>query len=164
MRKLEEFNALYPFFADKPKLHLSALADDCAQKFIEFVREFIPESPHFYTEGEITDSDMRFIAAECVRKQIIDLTKQEVPHSVFVSVISYRENENLHEIAADIHVETGGQKAIIIGDKGQMISKIRQNAQKRMRGISGVKTKFTLFVKITPNWREKNDFLTRAGF
>ncbi|MCL1946966.1 MAG: GTPase Era [Chitinivibrionia bacterium] len=164
MKKLEEFDERYPFLADKPKLHLSALANDCAQKFIEFTQEFIPENPHFYPSDEITDGDMRFIAAECIRKQIIDLTRDEVPHSVFVSVISYKEDENLHEIAADIHVETSGQKAIIIGEKGQMISKIRQNAQKRMRGISGVKTKFTLFVKITPNWREKNDFLTSAGF
>jgi GTP-binding protein Era len=164
VKKLEDFNARYPFFADKPKLHLSALAKDCAEKFIDFVRDFIPEGPLFYPPDSITDSDMRFIAAECIRKQIIDFTKEEVPHSVFVSVISYKESDTLHEIAADIHVETSGQKAIIIGNKGLLISQIRRNAEKRMRGISGVKTKFTLFVKITPNWREKKNFLTDAGF
>ena len=164
MAKVDEFNERYPFLAGVPKLHLSALAENAAEKLIEFVREFIPEGPHFYSPEDITDCDMRFIAAECVRKQIINFTKEEVPHSVFVSIISYKEGDELHEIAADIHVETSGQKAIIIGDKGQLISKIRQNAQKRMRGISGVKTKFTLFVKITPNWREKENFLTGAGF
>jgi len=164
MAKVDEFNERYQFLADAPKLHLSALAENSSEKFIEFVRPFIPEGPHFYSPEDITDSDMRFIAAECIRKQIINYTKEEVPHSVFVSIISYKEGDELHEIAADIHVETVGQKAIIIGDKGQMISKIRQNAQKRMRGISGVKTNFTLFVKITPNWREKENFLTGAGF
>ena len=164
MAKEEEFNARYPFLADAPKLHLSALAPDCAKKFIEFVQPFIPECDMFYPADEITDCDMRFMAAECVRKQIIDNTRDEVPHSAFVDIISYKESEILHEIAADIHIETKGQKAIIIGDKGSMLSKIRQNAEKRMRGISGIKTKFTLFVKITPNWREKANFLTNAGF
>ena len=164
IKKLEEFNARYPFFADVEKLHLSALAKDAAQKFIEFVMPFIPQNPMYYPPDEITDCDMRFMAAECIRKQIIDLTKEEVPHSTFVSISQYKESEDLHEISADIHVETSGQKAIIIGEKGRMISQIRTNAQKRMRGISGVKTKFSLFVKITPNWREKKDFLSNAGF
>ena len=164
MAKVDAFNERYPFLADNPKLHLSSLAENASQKFVEFLRPFIPEGPHFYSEQDITDSDMRFMAAECLRKKIIDFTKEEVPHSVFVSVISYQEDDGLHKIAADIHVETNGQKAIIIGEKGRMISKIRQNAQKRMRGISGVKTQFTLFVKVTPNWREKSDFLTNAGF
>jgi len=164
MKKQEEFNARYPFLADVPKLHLSALAENCADKFIEFVCPFIPESPMLYPPDEITDSDMRFMAAECIRKQVIDLTRDEVPHSTFIDIVSYKETGDLNQIAADIHVETSGQKAIIIGDKGAMISKIRRNAEKRMRGISGVKTKFTLFVKITPNWREKASFLTSAGF
>jgi len=164
MAKLDEFNARYPFLADAPKLHLSAIAPNSAEKFLEFVQPFIPECPMFYPPDEITDSDMRFMAAECIRKQIIDNTREEVPHSAFVDIISYKESGILHEIAADIHIETKGQKAIIIGEKGQMLSKIRQNAEKRMRGISGVKTKFTLFVKITPNWREKADFLANAGF
>ena len=164
MTKLEEFNSRYPFLADVPKLHLSAVAEDGAEKFLEFVKPFVPQNPMLYPPDEITDRDMRFMAAECVRKQIIDLTAQEVPHSAFVSILQYEESPDLHEITADIHVETSGQKAIIIGDNGRMISQIRTNAQKRMRGISGVKTKFSLFVKITPNWREKGDFLSGAGF
>jgi GTP-binding protein Era len=164
MAKEEEFNARYPFFADAPKLHLSALANNAAEKFLEFVKPFIPESAMFYPPEDITDSDMRFMAAECIRKQVIDNTREEVPHSTYIDIISYKEGEILHEIAADIHIETKGQKAIIIGENGTMLSKIRRNAEKRMRGISGVKTKFTLFVKITPNWREKANFLTNAGF
>lgn len=164
MKKQEEFNTRYPFLANAPKLHLSAIAENAPEKFLEFVRPFIPESPMLYSPDEITDSDMRFMAAECIRKQIIDLTREEVPHSSFVDIVQYKEADDLHQIAADIHVETGGQKAIVIGDKGQVISKIRRNAEKRMRGISGVKTKITLFVKITPNWREKANFLAGAGF
>jgi GTP-binding protein Era len=164
VKKLEEFNTRYPYFSDVPKLHLSALADDAAAKYIEFVSPFIPQNHMFYPPDEITDCDMRFMAAECIRKQIIDLTKQEVPHSVFISILQYKESEMLHEIDAEIHVETNGQKAIIIGEKGNMISQIRTNAQKRMRGISGIKTKIALFVKVTPNWRENKDFLANAGF
>jgi GTP-binding protein Era len=164
MKKLEDFNARYPFFVDTPKLHLSAMANDAAQKFIEFVKPFIPQNPMFYPPEEITDGNMRFMAAECIRKQIIDLTQEEVPHSAFVSILQYKEFDDLHEIFAEIHDETSGQKAIIIGEKGRMISQIRTNTQKRMRGISGVKTKIELFVKVTPNWREKNDFLISAGF
>ncbi|MDR0304064.1 MAG: GTPase Era [Chitinispirillales bacterium] len=164
MKKLEEFNNRYPFLSNAPKLHLSALAENAAEKFIEFVKPFVPQNPMFYPPDEIIDCNMRFMAAECIRKQIIDLTEQEVPHSAFVSILQYKESENLHEITADIHVETSGQKAIIIGENGRMISQIRTNAQKRMRGISGIKTKFSLFVKVTPNWREKKDFLADAGF
>ena len=160
----EAFNERYPDLAALPQIMLSSLAEDAGEIFIKFITPYIPEGPKYYPDDVLTDENMRYFAAEYIRKQIIENTHEEVPHACYVEVTDYIENENLHLVEADIHVESVGQKAIIIGAKGQTISKIRRGAEKRLRGLSRVKTKVNIFVKVTRHWRDKQDFLKEAGF
>ncbi len=164
VEKKAEFNERYPDLAPFPQLMLSAMNETSGEVYIDFIREYVPEGPQFYDEGDLTDASLRFFAAEYVRREIIAQTRNEVPHASFVEVTEYLEGEDKHVISADIHVETPGQKAIVIGDKGQTISKLSKGAAWKMRGLTGVKCKFNLFVKITKHWRDKKDFLKDAGF
>ena len=162
--RIENFYNRYPDLKPFPNLMLSAMAKDSGEIFINFIRSYIPEGPQYYPEDDLTDASLRFFASEYIRKEIIANTRNEVPHASLVEITSYKEKENMHEIDADIHVETPGQKAIIIGNKGATISKIRKAAEWKLRGLTGVKCKLTIFVKITKHWRDKKSFLREQGF
>lgn len=162
--KEAEFYERYPDLKGLPKIMLSSLAEDAGEVFMNFLMPYIPEGPKYYPDDNLTDENMRYFAAEYIRQQIIKHTHEEVPHASYVSITDYEERDEYHKVEADIHVETSGQKAIIIGAKGQTISKIRRGAEKRLRGLSGFKTKINIFVKVTPHWRDKKAFLKEAGF
>ncbi len=164
VRKQEEFNERYPDLAPLPQVLLSALNETAGEVFINFLRSYVPEGPQYYPADDLTDESLRFFASEYIRKEIIALTHNEVPHASFVEITEYNEGEDKHVIEADIHVETPGQKAIIIGTKGQTISKIRKGAEWKMRGLTGMKCKVNLFVKITKHWRDKKAFLKEQGY
>ncbi len=162
--KVDAFYERYPQLSGFPNIMLSSVAETAGDIFINFISPFVPEGPRYYPEGDLTDANLRFFASEYVRKQIINLTYEEVPHACHVEVTAYEELEDRDEISADIHVETSGQKGIIIGDKGKNISKIRKGAEWRMRKLVGHKVKYNLFVKITPHWRDKKERLREFGF
>ncbi len=164
LEKQDLFKKRYPELAEKPQLMLSAINETSGEVFINFLRTFIPVGPQFYPADDLTDASLRFFAAEYIRKEIIANTHEEVPHACYVEIMSYTEGEDVHQITADIHVESTGQKAILIGNKGATISKIRKGAEWKMRGLSGVKCKIELFVKVTKHWRDKKGFLKEAGF
>jgi GTP-binding protein Era len=164
MERKETFLQAYPGLADLKTLMISSTADNAGEVFIDFLKPLLPEGPMYYPADEISDSHLRHFAAEYVRKQIISLTYQEVPHAAYVEIISYTEKDGLHEISADIHVETTGQKKILIGSKGATIARIRRQSEWRMRKLTGDKVKFSLFVKVTPHWRDKVSNLKEFGF
>ncbi|MGM0462441.1 MAG: GTPase Era [Fibrobacterota bacterium] len=163
-KKRDAFFEAYPDLSQCRTIMLSAQAQDAAELFIRFLRPLIPEGPFYYPPDELTDSHLRYFAAEYVRMQIIGLTYREVPHASFVEITSYTEKEGIHYISADIHVETTGQKAILIGNKGHTIARIRRQAQWRMKKLTGGAVKYQLFVKVTPHWRDKTGYLKEFGF
>lgn len=163
-KKRELFFSRYPSLSGAPTLMLSAMAENAGEIFTSFIKPYVPEGPLYYPTDDITDANLRFFASEFVRKQIINNTYEEVPHACYVEVVDYEEGPEGHHITADIHVETQGQKCIVIGEKGALISKIRKGAEWSMRKLTGVKVKYTLFVKVTPHWRDKKDQLREFGF
>ncbi|ERP31532.1 GTPase Era [Chitinivibrio alkaliphilus] len=162
--RIAAFLADYPGLTECPRLMVSAKAPDARDVFVDFLRPFIPEGPRYFSPDEITDAHLRYFAAEYVRLQIIGLTYREVPHASHVEITSYTEEEGVHHINADIHVETKGQKAILIGNKGTTIGKIRRQAEWRMRKLTGEKVQYQLFVKVTPHWRDNASQLNEFGF
>jgi GTPase len=163
-RYIASFLERYPGL--KPRTHLAISAVDRQAKdvFLKAVEPLVPEGPEYFPGDDLTDADMRFFASEYVRKQIIRNTKDEVPHAVFVEVRAYRESDNRHNVEVDIHVETDGQKAIIIGKKGSLIQKIQRDAAADLQKLTGVPATIISHVKITPRWRDDERFLREMGF
>jgi GTP-binding protein Era len=131
--------------------------------FLAAVDPFVFEGPQFYDPEDITDASMRFFAAEFIRKQIILNTREEVPHASFVEIESYKENDDQHHIDATIHVETVGQRGIIVGKGGIVIAKIRKAAEQEMRNLVKVPIFITCHIKVTPKWRDNESFLRNMG-
>ncbi len=161
--KIEQFKTLFPALKDAPSLKMSANSQAAQVKFLKAADPYIPEGPKYYDEDTLTDASMRILAAEFIRKQIILNTRQEVPHATFVEIETYKETPRGHEIIATIHVETFGQRGIIVGKKGALITKIRKDSQKEIEELAGEKVSLTCHVKVTPGWRDDAGFLRHVG-
>jgi GTPase len=94
-----------------------------------------------------------------VREAILENLREEVPHSTAILVDTWDETPKLVKIAATIFVERSGQKAILIGTKGQMLKKIGTAARLELERLLERKVFLSLFVKVKPNWREDPSFL-----
>jgi GTP-binding protein Era len=157
--RVREFLLKYPALDKCPRVKLSATSPKSKDIFLDAVAPMLREGPKYFDDDSLTDASMRTIAAEFIRKQIIVNTREEVPHAVFVEIESYRETAQKHEITASIHVETTGQKGIIIGAKGALIDKIKRGARRDIESLTGAKTALKLHVKVTPGWRDDANFL-----
>lgn len=160
---MRSFYKRYPGLAPFPQVSLSAITPEAKNRFLEKIEPFIPYGPRYYPEDDITDSNLRFFAAEYIRKQIIELTYEEVPHASCVEILDYKEYEKQHAVTATIHVETQGQKGIVIGKKGTVINKIKKRAEKELQRLTGVPAAITCHVKVTPKWRDNEQFLKSLG-
>jgi GTP-binding protein Era len=94
-----------------------------------------------------------------VREKALLVTRQEVPHSVGVTVDEWHETPRLTRIFATIRVERPGQKAIVIGAQGATLKRIGTLARQEMERLFGVKIYLNLHVRVQPGWREKSAFL-----
>lgn len=119
----------------------------------------MPEGEPFFPEDYYTDQPERFIAAEIIREKILALTRQEVPHSVAVLIDQWEETPKITNVAATIHVERPGQKAIVLGTKAERLKRIGTEARLELEALLGRRFFLHLFVKVTPKWRENSAFL-----
>ena len=125
----------------------------------------MPNGPQYYPSDQISDHPERFVIAEMIREKVFMLTRQEVPHSVAVDVMSVKrqDDETVH-INANIIVERPGQKGIIIGKKGQMLKQIGTMARKDIEHLLGDRVYLQLWVKVVPGWRDKSAMLKDYGY
>ncbi|MDR0306573.1 MAG: GTPase Era [Chitinispirillales bacterium] len=160
--KAASFFAKFPDLINFPQVRLSAVDPRAGEIFLNAASPFIHEGPKYFDDDSLTDATLRTLAAEFIRKQIILNTRQEVPHAVFVEIDSYKEEASGHKIEASIHVETIGQKGIIIGSRGHLIDKIKRDSRRELELLAGMRVSLKFHVKVTPNWRDNSAFLRSA--
>jgi len=154
--KLEAYSKLHDF-ADL--IPISAVTGQGLDELKNVIVSKLPEGEPLFPPDYITDQPERFLVAELVREKILELTAQEVPHSVAVLVDKWEESKRLTRISALIIVEREGQKGIVIGSRGSMLKKVGTMAREEAERILGRKIFLELFVKVRPNWREDPMFL-----
>ena len=154
----------YPELRSCIHLAVSATEKETKDKFLKAIAPLVSEGPEYFPADNLTDADMRYFAAEYVRKHVIRNTKDEVPHAIFVEVKAYRESIDRHFVEVELHVETEGQKAIIIGRKGALIKKIQREAAQDLKRLTGIPATIVGHVKISPKWRDDERFLRERGF
>ena len=155
-RQEHDFDEIYP---------ISATEGNNVDALIKGIKEIIPEGPQYYPADQVMDHPEYFIVAEFIREKILELTREEIPHSVAVQVESMRRNEDDKiEIQAAIIVERSSQKGIIIGAQGSMIKKIGQRARRDIEILLGDKVYLDLWVKVQTNWRDRRTQLNDFGY
>ena len=146
-------------------IKISAAEGENVPALIDYLMEVLPEGPRYYPADQVSEVNMRFIAAEIVREAIIKLTEEEIPYTVAVEVDQYKErSEDMTYISAIIYVERDSQKGIIIGKNGAMIKQIGTNAREELSNVIGTKIYLELHVKVLKNWRSDENFMNRLGY
>lgn len=150
-----DFKDVYP---------ISALQGNNVPELINTLIKELPNGPQYYPADEVTDHPERFVISELIREKVLELTRQEIPHSTAVVIESIKTEESLLRIRATIIVERDGQKGIVIGKGGSMLKKIGTLARKDIENMMGNKVFLELWVKVEPHWRDKANLLNSYGY
>lgn len=153
---IEEYKQAFEFAEYVP---VSAARRNGLDDLMKVIVERLPEGPAYFPEDHVTDQPERFLAAELVREKVLVATRQEVPHSVTVTVDKWEDTPKLTRVYATIRVERDGQKGIVIGREGSMLKRIGTQAREEMERLFGVKIYLDLHVRVQPGWRESAAFL-----
>lgn len=121
--------------------------------------EYLPEGPEYFPAGQVTDSPERFQISEVIREKAMALTREEVPHTLAVQVEKLEPGPRLTAISAVLYCERPGQKAILIGRRGEMIREIGSQSRQELEATLGQKVFLELHVLVREEWRENPRFL-----
>ncbi len=126
--------------------------------------ELLPEGEPYFGKDALTDKPARFFVTEIIREKILLNYDKEVPYSAEVIVEKFEEKENSIHIMAVIYVERDSQKGILIGKGGSMIKRVGTEARKDIEKFFGKNVFLELFVKVEPNWRNRENKLRSFGY
>lgn len=161
LKLIKDFSALKDFFAIIP---VSAKTGENKDELLKVIFNEMPEGPMYYPEDEVTDQPERFIMAELVREKVLQLTRDEVPHSIAVLIETVEEKRTLVKVRAVIVVERDSQKGIIIGQGGSLLRQIGSLARQDIETLLGSKVFLELFVKVEKDWRNRGINLKEFGY
>ncbi|AYN97291.1 GTPase Era [Pseudomonas sp. LTJR-52] len=130
----------------------------------KLVADRLPEGDHFFPEDQLTDRSSRFLAAELVREKIMRQLGAELPYQVTVEIEEFKQQGNVLHIHALILVERDGQKKILIGNAGERIKRIGQDARKDMETLFDSKVMLNLWVKVKSGWSDDERALRSLGY
>lgn len=128
------------------------------------ILEFVPEGPSFYPDDQLTDKSERFVAAEIIREKIMMRYKEEIPYSVQVEVVEFKEDEKIIRISAEIYVMRDSQKQILIGKGGVALKNVGIAARRDMERFFDKQVFLQTFVKVKENWRDNDSLLRQFGY
>jgi len=143
---------------------VSALKGYNLEKLFERIISLLPESLPYYPKDEMTDKSERFLVSEIIREKILLNYRKEVPYSVEVEVVEFKESDDLIRISGIIYVMRDSQKGIIIGKQGLALKKTATMARKDIEVFFGKKVFLELLVKVKKDWRNDPRMLRQFGY
>jgi GTP-binding protein Era len=164
-------NELVPVLAEAAELEgvdevfpISARSGEGLPPLLERLGELMPEGPYMYPPEDSSDQSSELLLAELIREQVLNRTRQEIPHSVEVSVLEIEPREDgLVTVRAEIWAETESQKGILIGRAGAKIGEIGAAARRSLEQELGAKVHLDVTVRVRRHWRRDEDLLDRLG-
>ena len=126
--------------------------------------ELLPMSPPYFGKDALTDKPARFFVTEIIREKILTNYDKEVPYSTEVIVEKFDEKDTSIHIMAVVYVERDSQKGIIIGRGGSMLKKVGTEARKDIEAFFDKRVYLEIFVKVEPNWRNRENKLRQFGY
>ena len=160
---LENINVLKEKADFKEIIPISARKHDNIELLLNCLKKYLPESERIYSEEDLTNVTTRFIMAEFVREKVLELTHEEIPHTVTCYVENYEEDEKVVHIQVLIVVDRENIKKIIIGKQGSMLKEIGTRARHDMEDFLGKKVFLETYVKTIKNWRDEEKYFLELG-
>ena len=161
---IAKYKDLYPFAGIFP---VSVLEDKNIDILLDSIRSALPFGPKYYPDDMLSDHGNRFIISELIREKILLLTKEEIPHSIAVTLDDMKDNPdnpNYVDIFATIYVERDSQKKIIIGHNGEMIKEIKNKSINDIKKLLEKKVHLDLWVKVKKDWKDRPEELAHLGY
>jgi GTPase len=164
-------NELVPVLAEAAELEgvdevfpISARAGTGLAELVARLGELVPEGPYLYPPEEHSDQPGETMLAELIREQVLNRTRDEIPHSVEVNVKEVeRREDGLVTVRAEVWAETESQKGILIGKGGAKVGEIGSAARSSLEAELGAKVHLELQVRVRGRWRRDEGLLDRLG-
>ena len=143
---------------------VSALTGAGTEALVTALSADLPEGPQLYPADAVSDQPEQLLMAELIREQVLSHTREEVPHSVAVSIDRVVDDGPRTAVLATVLVERASQKGILIGKGGRMLRTIGQGARLQMERMFAGPVYLELFVKVVPGWRRSAARLAELGY
>jgi len=144
---------------------ISATRGDNLAELLALLIAALPPGPPLYPEDEVTQTQVRDLAAEFVREAALNALAEEVPHGIAVEVDEFKERDDKGAyISATVYVERESHKGIVIGKGGAMLKKIGSAARTEIERLLDYPVFLELHVKVRPNWRKNENDVQRLGY
>jgi GTP-binding protein Era len=164
-------NELVPVLAEAAELEgvdevfpISARGGEGLEALVERLGELVPEGPYMYPPEDRSDQSSEVLLAELIREQVLNRTRNEIPHSVEVAVKEVAERDDgLVTVRAEIWAETESQKGILIGKRGSKVAEIGTAARRSLEAELEAKVHLDLQVCVRDRWRRDEGLLDRLG-
>ena len=132
----------------------------------QLLGKYLPDGPLYYPEEQSSDQSREQMICELIREAAIQGVRQELPHSIAVTIDEYskREGKDLIDIHATIHVERDSQRGILLGHKGQMLKEIGSVARRDIEKLLGSKCFLGLHIKVSKEWQRDAKALEKLGY
>jgi len=125
----------------------------------------LPEGDFWFPEDYVTDRSGRFMASEIVREKLIRFTGDELPYSTTVEIEQFKvDDKGIIHINALILVERSSQKRMVIGNKGERLKTIGQEARRDMEALFEQKVFLETWVKVKSGWADDERALRSLGY
>jgi GTPase len=164
-------NQLVPVLAEAAELEgvdevfpISARNGEGLGALVERLGELVPEGPYLYPPEDHSDQPGETMLAELIREQVLNRTRDEIPHSVEVEVKEVeRRKDGLVTVRAEVWAESESQKGILIGKAGAKVGEIGAAARRSLEAELGAKVHLELQVRVRRHWRRDEGLLDRLG-
>ncbi|EKV02691.1 GTP-binding protein Era [Leptolyngbya sp. PCC 7375] len=147
-----------------PMCKFSAVTETGLDALKASLIERLDAGPYYYPPDLVTDQPERFIMGELIREQVLLHTREEIPHSVAVTIETVEETPKITNVLATVYVERKSQKGILIGKKGSMMKTINTAAREQMQKLIAGKVYLEVFVKVQDRWRQSRSHLAELGY
>ena len=126
----------------------------------------LPDGPALYPDGERTDEPTDVRITELIREAALEGVRDELPHSLAVSIdeMSVDEARHLTVIHATVHVERDSQKPIVLGTGGSRLRSVGTAARQEIEALIGGRVYLDLHVNVLKDWQRDPRQLRRLGF
>lgn len=156
IKRIIEVKDLYDFSSIVP---ISSYKDETIEELLTVLKGTLEEKDKIFNDDYFTNITEKYLVSEMIREKVLNLTKQEVPHSVGCYVLKMDFKKDKIVIDATIVVDRDNLKGIIIGKNGQMLKNIGSLARYDIEKYYNKKVYLSLFVKVIENWRSKDSII-----
>jgi GTP-binding protein Era len=135
---------------------VSARTGEGVATLVDAIVGRMPDGPAYYPDDVVTDVPEAFWVGELVREQLLDIVRDELPHSIAARVTEWE----WPRIRCEILVERESQKGIVIGKGGSVLKRVGTAVRSQLPDGAYLE----LFVKVDKDWQRRSKALERLGY